>query len=120
MLSNKFTGKTMIFKNENGFYRTTISTKNKDGEWVSKGINVGFKKGVDLPDRTMIDIKNGWLTFDEYISKKDNQKKTSDFKIFILDFTVENQGIGTSQTSTNSSNDDIMFGVDTNQDDLPF
>ena len=29
MLLSKFTGKTMVFKNENGFYRTTITTKNR-------------------------------------------------------------------------------------------
>lgn len=119
MLLSKFTGKTMVFKNENGFYRTTISTKNREGEYVNKGINIAFKKGVDIPNKTVIDVKNGWLTFDEYVSKQDNQKKISDFKIFVSEYEVEgNQTKVSKETQVpTSSSDDIMFGE---SDSLPF
>lgn len=117
MLLSKFTGKTMVFKNENGFYRTTISTKNREGEYVNKGINIAFKKGVDIPNKTVIDVKNGWLTFDEYVSKQDNQKKTSDFKIFVSEYEVEG-GQTTAPKATSAANsDDVMFG---DASDLPF
>ena len=110
MLLSKFTGKTMIFRNENGFYRTSISAKNREGEYINKGINVSFKKGTDIPDRAIIDVKNGWLTFDEYVSKKDNEKKLSDFKIFVSDFTIEGD-----KTQESKSTEDSFVS-----EDLPF
>lgn len=112
MLLSKFTGKTMVFKNENGFYRTTISAKNREGEYVNKGINIAFKKGVDIPNKTVIDVKNGWLTFDEYVSKQDNQKKTSDFKIFVSEYEVEG-----GQTTASKATETPAISP---EDDLPF
>lgn len=112
MLLSKFTGKTMVFKNENGFYRTTISAKNREGEYVNKGINIAFKKGVDIPNKTVIDVKNGWLTFDEYVSKQDNQKKTSDFKIFVSEYEVEGgqtTALKAAETPAISPEEDLPF-----------
>ena len=117
MLLSKFTGKTMVFKNENGCYRTTSSTKNREGAYVNKGINIAFKKGVDIPNKTVIDVKNGWLTFDEYVSKQDNQKKTSDFKIFVSEYEVEGGQTTEPKATPASNSDDVMFG---DASDLPF
>ena len=51
MLKSNFTGETMIFKNDKGFYATSISKtkKNPDGStgYDNAYINVSFRKGVD-------------------------------------------------------------------------
>lgn len=111
MLSSKFTGETMIFRNEKGFYSTSISKgrKNAQGqtEYDNAYINVGFKKGVDIPNKTKINVTNGWLTFDKY--EKDGNP-VSYFKIFVGDYEV----IGENQASNND-----VFGADSS-DDLPF
>lgn len=111
MLNSKITGETMIFRNEKGFYSTSISKgrKNAEGktEYDNTYINVGFKKGVDIPNKTKINIINGWLTFDKY--EKDGNS-TSYFKIFVSDYEI----VGENSTTNNE-----VFGAD-NEDDLPF
>ena len=62
---------TLIFRkdtDERTFYSATISKKKADGEYENAYIRVEFKKGTDIPNKTLIDIKNGWLTF--YIKDK--------------------------------------------------
>ena len=70
-MRSKFTDQTMIFRKDTDdrtFYSATISKKKADGEYENAYIRVEFKKGTDLPNKTLIDIKNGWLTF--YIKDK--------------------------------------------------
>ena len=55
-------GKTMIFKSEYG-YSTTISTKNQEGQYERMYIAVQFPKGIELENKTLIDIKDGFLSF---------------------------------------------------------
>lgn len=58
------TGKTMIFRNEYGdktFYKRGISWKEyKDGQqtnkWIAVYEPVKMPKGVDIPDRTVIEV----------------------------------------------------------------
>lgn len=111
MLNSKITGETMIFRNEKGFYSTSISKgrKNAEGktEYDNTYINVGFKKGVDIPNKTKINIINGWLTFDKY--EKDGNS-TSYFKIFVSDYEI----VGAIPTSKNEI---VGAGY---EDDLPF
>lgn len=72
MLKTSVTGETMIFAKEfttstgdykRMRYRASIGKKDKEGEWDNGFIDVQFKKGVKIPDRSKIDIRNGWLTF---------------------------------------------------------
>jgi hypothetical protein len=65
-----FTGKTRIFKNEKGFYSTTISKKEKDSQIYKKMyISVNFKKGVEIENESDISIINGFLSFNEWTDK---------------------------------------------------
>jgi len=76
-MDSKFTGKAYIYTKEiekaNGektvIYSTSLSKKQIDGSFDRGYIGVQFKKGVVIPNKAEIDIKNGWLTF----YKKDNQ-----------------------------------------------
>lgn len=119
MIKTNITGETMIFKNNNGFYATTISKKKQDGSYDNAYINIAFKKGVDLQNMTKINIKSAWLTFDKYMNKEG--KENTSLKIFINEFDI----VGAKQPVNNvqgtvQSNNDVMFGAGTNSDDLPF
>ena len=70
-MKSKFTDQAMIFRKDTDdrtFYSTTISKKKPDGEYENAYIRIDFKKGTDIPNKTMINITNGWLTF--YIKDK--------------------------------------------------
>lgn len=84
-MSLRFTGETLIWKSEKGAYSTTISNKNMDGSYDNAYITVQFKKGVELENKTKINITNGFLTF--YRNANDNNKPV--FKIMVLEFTQE-------------------------------
>lgn len=55
-------GRTMIFKNDKG-YSTTISNKKQDGSYDKMYITVQLPKGVELENKTMILILDGFLSF---------------------------------------------------------
>lgn len=112
MLRTIVTGETMIFKNDKGFYSTSFSKKNQDGEYVNAYINVAFKKGVNLENKTRINITNGFLTFDDYTNK--DGKIITSYKIFVLDF----EQVG-SKAQAKPVEDNTVFGA-ISDDDLPF
>lgn len=114
MLNSNFSGETMIFKNDKGFYSTSISKKNQDGTYANAYISVGFRKGVDLPNKTKINIKSGFLTFDQY-DRADGSRATN-LKLFVSDFETAG-GKQTSKQSKGSENE--FFGADS-EEDLPF
>lgn len=58
-----------VFANEkegpNGkytLYSVGVSSKNQNNEWVNGYINVRFKKGVSVPNKTKIKINNAFYT----------------------------------------------------------
>lgn len=94
MLNAKFTGKTRIFRKDkdgkNGSYptySTTVSKKNMDGEYENAWLEVHFKRGVELQNKTDIVLKDAWLTFRQYENK--NGYTQSVFGIFVNDFESE-------------------------------
>lgn len=98
MLKSEFTGECMVFAKEyNGkiFYSVGLSKKKQDGEYENGYMDVTFKKGVEVPNKTKINIIKGWLTF--YI----NKDKRTVTQIFISEFESEAQDIpsGFSQIS---------------------
>ena len=60
------TGKTMIFRKEyegKNIYSTNISNKNINGEYTNMYINVQLPKGVEVENKTYIEITKGFLAF---------------------------------------------------------
>ncbi len=86
-------GEQRIFRNErNGkiYYSTGISKKDMNtNTYTSEYFPVVFKKGVDIPNKTDIIIKNGFLTFDKY-QKEGQDKPTVFWKMFVLDYELKN------------------------------
>lgn len=56
------TGKTMIFRNGYGYY-TTISNKNKEGQYENMYITAQLPKGTELENKTKINITKGFISF---------------------------------------------------------
>lgn len=109
MINVNITGETMIFKNDKGFYSTSMSRKTVDGTYQSAYIPVQFKKGVELENKSTINITKGFLSFDKY-TPKDATKEVTSWKLVITEFTT----VGASNTETKGSE----FEVD--NEDLPF
>lgn len=109
MLKSNFEGQTKIFRNDKGFYSTSISKKNSDDTWDNAYINVSFRKGVEIENGTTIDVKQGFLTFDKWENK---EGKTNTFlKIFILDYEI----VGNEKQPKSKKEP-----APTDDDDLPF
>lgn len=101
-MSIKITGENVtIFKNEKGMYSTGISNKLLDGTYENAYIQVQFKKGVELENKTKINITNAFLTFWK------SQDGKPIFKIMVLEFSQ----VGDAKEDTSSSFD---------SDSLPF
>jgi len=95
----RITGETIIFKNEKGMYNTTISNKREDGTYENMRISVNFKKGIEVENKTKINIKDGFLSFWK------NKDGLPQVKLVIMDFEeVNTEG----------------FQVSNDESDLPF
>lgn len=73
----------MVYKNEYGKYSVMLRKKNQDNSYESAYIPIQFNKGVELDNKTLIKIKNAWLTF--YKLEKDGKQETK-FVIKCSDF----------------------------------
>lgn len=98
-------GETMIFKNDRG-YSTTISNKKEDGSYENMFIPVNFRKGTELPNKTKINVINGFLSF---YKTKDGLPK---IKLVIMDFQAEEIYIPNDEEQN-------LFEI-TSDSDLPF
>lgn len=81
---------TMIFAkefNEKIYYRAGFSSKTKDGEYKKAYMDVRFPKGTVVENKTKINIKQGFLTFDNYIDKENNPR--TNWYIVIQDFETD-------------------------------
>lgn len=77
----------MIFRKENEhgtFYTIGLSKKTTDGKYVNGYKEIRFRKDKDVPDKSIIKIKQAWIDF--YL-KNDI---TKDY-IFINDFEILKQ-----------------------------
>lgn len=99
----KITGQTIIFKNEFG-YSTSISKKNEDGTYDKMYLSIQLPKGIELENKTKINITNGFLTF--YKTKEGLPKP----KIVVMQFESEYK------EQAEDITDDIM----SDQFNLPF
>lgn len=129
-------GEARILKDDRGVYKTTLATKvfdeNEEEKTIFTKVNVGFKKGVDLKNKTKINIKDGFLTFFRISTneiREDGTPINKDFlKIVILDFEVIEEGVDEVMSSKpkksveNNSDTNVIdeFYSDDYTDDLPF
>lgn len=61
-----FSRPIMIFANEyNGkkYYKYGQSRKDVDGNWVNGYIDCRFRNGVEIPNKTLIQVKDAWQDF---------------------------------------------------------
>lgn len=102
-MSINVTGKNVtIFKNDKGMYSTGVSFKNMDGSYENAYISVQFKKGVDLENKTKIDITNAFLSFYR------NQEGKPVFKIVVLEFTQYGD-VKEEENAPYANNNDLPF-----------
>lgn len=76
--------KEKIFRKDfNGkpVYKIGLSKKDINGNYINGYMLCSFKKGTDIPDKSFINIKNGWVDF--YLK----DKETIPF-IFINDYEI--------------------------------
>jgi hypothetical protein len=97
----KISGNICVFKNEKGFYSTGISNKLMDGSYDNAYINVQFKKGTELENKTKINITNGFMSFFK------GQDGKPIFKIVVLEFTQD--GDAKEDTTTDFTNEPLPF-----------
>lgn len=132
MLRTTVTGNTMIFKNDKGFYSTSLSKKIRnadgtDGGWDRTYVGVYFTDKADIPDRTEINITNGFLTFNNYVDQT-GAKRTA-YQVIVTEFTpVQNnanvfgaqaqQPVQPAQKVAQAKPNDTIGAI--SDDDLPF
>lgn len=104
------TGKTMIFKSQYG-YSTTISKKNQDGEYERMYVSIQLPKNMELENKTVIEITNGFLSF---YNTKDGLPK---IKIVVREFTTDEEQKYIQEEREAIQNEEI-YGVQ--DSDLPF
>lgn len=75
--------KLKVYYRENGYFTRLVKFNRITNEWESAFVYLQFKKGINIPNKTIINVKESWLSF--YTSKKSNKVV---LYIFINDFNV--------------------------------
>lgn len=119
----------IIFRNEyNGriSYQTSLSKKDKDGNYVNGYMPIQFKNGVEFNNQQKIYIKDAWLSFYN-IERENNGKKnvTTRPYIFVNEFETVEETINNSKVDfENTIEEDpyVDFGnsFEISDEDLPF
>lgn len=123
------TSKMRIYKDEQGRYKTYIksTTTKENGEtedtYMSK--KVVFRKGVELKNKSVIEVTKGWIS--PYKIKtaelNENGKPKHKYfdKIFVSEFNLLEEGIDEVQ-KTRQPKEEIQdsFAFDNTMDELPF
>ncbi len=111
IISNR---KEKIFRkdfNDKPVYKIGLSKKDINGNYINGYMLCNFKKGTDIPDKSFINIKSGWIDF--YLK----DKETVPF-IFINDFELlddNKKEIEVYEVESFKAED-----LDTSSPDLPF
>lgn len=100
-------GEIMVFKNEYG-YSTSISNKNQNGEYDKMYLNVQLPRGVELENRTKINITKGFLSFYK------NKQGLPQIKVVVMEYQTSEEA-QEREAIQNEQNYNYDFG-----DDLPF
>ena len=95
-------GEARILKDDRGVYKTTLvntDTNKETGEEekIFMKINVGFKKGFEVKNKTKINITNGFITFFRIDTREVKEDGKTDYKYFpklvIMDFEIVEDGV---------------------------
>lgn len=73
-------------------YSLCVSSKDKDGNWVNGFIDCQFKKGVEVSNKSVINISNAFYTVSEYNGKKYYKLMITDFKVMADGESFANPG----------------------------
>lgn len=92
-------------------YSTAISKKNQNGEYERMYLNVQLPKGVELENKTNIEITKGFLSF--YQTKEGLPK----IKIVVMEYKIDEEE-QYKQEERQTIQDEEIYGI--SQDDLPF
>ena len=89
----RVSGETMIFRNAHEgrdgtwyTYATGVSSKRQDGTYANKYIDVRFRKGVIVENKTKIDIKDGFLSVREF--RANGGEMQTRLELMVLDFDI--------------------------------
>lgn len=96
------------------FYKVGLSRKKQDGMFENGYVDIRFKKGIELKNKTQIYLKDAFLSF--YLTK---DKHTIPY-IFVLDYELVADTIEKSKQETTSIK---LEDIDVSEDDnfeLPF
>lgn len=106
-----------IYRNEfNGETRYTIglSKKKEDGQYENGYMKVMFRKGVSIPNKAKIMIKDAWLSFNQF------ENKTYPY-IFINNFElVDKPDTAPFENMKTKIESNIGEQIKITDDDLPF
>lgn len=114
IMSNK---NEMIFRtdfDDGTRYSIGLSRKNSDGSYARGYMLVKFRKGVELEDKTLIRITNGWLDF-----YKDKNDRTVPY-IFINEFEKAKKDPFEEFGKTITTKSKIEEQLQITENDLPF
>ena len=88
----RISGETVIFRNAHEgkdgtwyTYATGVSSKRQDGTYANAYMDVRFRKGVVVENKTKIDITDAFFTVREYAVNGETKKK---IELMILDFKI--------------------------------
>jgi hypothetical protein len=111
------TGEITVFRknmtsqagNSFALYSTIVSNKKEDGSYIGAYLDVLFRKGVEVGNKAKINIKNSFMTVNEY-------KGEAKLKLFVMDFDVVEPGEGQPAPAQDTS----FMQIPTDMGDLPF
>lgn len=96
------TGETLIFRNEFG-YSTSISKKNQNGEYEKMYLSVQLPKGIELENKTKINITKGFLSFYK------NKQGLPQVKIVVMEYKTDEE-VQEREAIQNEQNYNYDFG----------
>lgn len=120
----KVTGQAMIFANKHESmsgtwytYATGISSKREDGSYASMYIDVRFRKGVTVENKTKINIKDGFLTMREFTANGGDVVKR--IVLMVMDFEIaEESGFASAPAEPQAETQSGFTAL--SDDDIPF
>lgn len=95
-------GEIMIFKNEYGF-STSISRKNQNGEYEKMYLSVQLPKGVELENKTKINITKSFLSFYK------NKQGLPQIKVVVMEYKTDEE-VQEREAIQNEQNYNYDFG----------